>query len=243
MNNINWDKLEVSIKNIKNPLSIFYFIITSKKLMSDYELSLFIRYYLKYHSDNLFNYNFNGLNNLIITYPLSYSIIKDFYFIINKKNELIKKIRKIRKTYIKRNFWKKTISEQIDHLNNDYKIVKSTFDSTKGNYSFIKNLIANKNLINKTIHEKEIENRLKILLNLLGIKFFMNNEILLITYDNLFEMTFESKIKYLSYLSVKIDVILQSYINIFEFYNSLNLQFSNILNPKFINIIYGKVDF
>jgi hypothetical protein len=103
------------------------------------------------------------------------------------------------------------------------------------------------NIDHDNIHIDEIVYRLELIYKLFNYKFFIQNNILLISYFDFDDMTFKNKIKYVDYIFTKINKILTNYINYFQVYESLRVQLENFLNPIPVNfeidVIQSEMEF
>ena len=141
MNKINWNEIETNIKKNKYPLSFLYNILHFNKKISDENLSLIIRFFFKYHYNLAINYYLIDLVFLLENDKnTTKKIIYDFYNLIYKKISITKLLIKFEKSYKKRNFWDKSITEQINILENVKMIFYSNFDVCKSSIFFHKKI-------------------------------------------------------------------------------------------------------
>ena len=234
MNEIDWDKIDIQMKNAKQPLVFIYSLIKKKELCSDDDMALLLRYFLKYHSNIALKYNLLILQDLLVDYPISLNILRDFYNIVRKQLNLLEIFKKIKTKYTNKFFWNKNNKKQNIFLKNLYHKYLAIFDCAKGPISFHLKLkalnIINSKIIN--IHINEIICRLRSTYELFNFKFFQSNKILLVTMCEFDNMTFKNKINYVEYIFLKVNKILINYVNYFQLYETLRMELENLLSPK-----------
>lgn len=93
---IQWDGIEESIKITENPYLLLTYIFIHKSMITDENLTLLIRYMMKYHFHLFFKKDIRKLLYLLKDYNLSQNIINDFYKNLIKQKELIDKIKKFK---------------------------------------------------------------------------------------------------------------------------------------------------
>ena len=238
MNNIDidWYDIEEKIQTLQNPLSFIYIIIKKGNYL-DEDLALLLRYFLKYHSNIAIQNNFLPFNALLSDFPLSVKIIQDFYYLSNKLNDLLFILKKIKTAYPKKELWKLNLINQIDYMKNLRQRFLAIYDCAIGPVTFQLKMKALLNTdVQLDIHINEMYERLQLTFRLLRYSFFINNNILIIDNFEFAEMSFINKIKYVEYVFMKINKILQGYINYFQLYESIRAQLENLLNPIPINI-------
>ena len=104
---IEWDGIEESIKITENPFFIMTYIFIHKSMLSDEDLSLVIRFMMKYHFNLFFKKDIRKTIYLLKDYNLSINTINDFYKNLIKQKELIDKIKKFKMAYNRFYFWSK----------------------------------------------------------------------------------------------------------------------------------------
>ena len=246
MKDINWNDLEKSIEETKTPLALLYIFVINKNLCEDDELVLILQFFFKYHLNLFFDYNILKIETLLNDYHLSINILNDFYYLIEKRNNILNKFIFIKKSFEKKWFWKKKICDQIEYLFRLQNRFLSIFDCSIGNISFQLKLRAlyttniKKSIIDS--HTDEIINRLRLVYKLFGQKFFYSNNILLVTPTDIYDMTFINRINYFEYIFKKVCNILNEYINIFTLYKSILSELDSLRNPVPINFELDTID-
>lgn len=244
MNEINWYDIENDIKNSTTQLVFFLLFIKNKDIFKDDNIALIIRLFLKYHFNIFLEYNILHFTQLLDEYYLSINILKDFYNLIKKQENLLNLIKLIRTTFNKKKFWEKDIESQIKYLV-DLKIrFLSIFDCSIGNISLQLKLRSIENPSNEiiNIHTNEIIKRLLLTYKIFGYNFFVNNRIILVTINDVFDMTFKNRINYFEYIFSKINKILTNYINILSLYNLNLVELKCLLNPTPLNFEIDSLD-
>lgn len=244
MNEINWPEIENDIKNSKTQVAFFLLFIKNKDVFKDDDIALIIRLFLKYHFDVFLNYNFLHFTKMLDDYYLSINVLKDFYNLIKKQENLLNLIKIIKPSFKKTHFWKKDIESQINNLMDLKLRFLSIFDCSFGNISFSLKLrsIENPSEYIKDIHTNEIIKRLLLIYKLFGYNFFMNNNIILVTINDIFDMTFKNRINYFDYIFGKINKILINFINILSLYNLNLVELNCLLKPIQLNFEIEALD-
>ena len=236
MNEIDWYTIDIKIKNVKNPLAFIYIIIKKGNCI-DEDMALLLRYFLKYHSKIALEHDLLQFSVLLKDYPLSISILKDFYSLIKKQLNLLDILKTIKKGFHKKSFWKLDINKQIIRFKEIHHQFLAIFDCAIGPIMFhlkLKTLV-NSN-INIDIHVNEMYNRLILLYKLFNYAFFYNNKILIVDNIEFTDMEFINQVKYMEYVFMKTNKIIINTINSFQLYESIRTQLENLLNPIPINI-------
>jgi len=227
---MDYDKLEICIKNCEKPLLLLF--LYSKKY-NDEELYYILRFFMKYHFDIFINNNI--LNIININNKESIKIILKLNKILGNQLNILKNIKQIK---YKKIFWKMDINNQILYLDKTLNIFKSHFDCSIGNLYFYNRLklalTDNDNIQNE--YTVELFNRLKGVYKMFGINFFINNNIELMSYDDFFDISFMGRIKYTERVFIKINNLLVTLLDNLKLYNTLQLELYNIVNPQIINI-------
>ncbi len=238
---MNLNLLEENIKNIKYPLLTLYSIFNSNII--DYNKSIFLKLFIKYHINLMLIYNFYSFQELLTYDPNTYNLILDVYIIIIKQFNIVSHLHKFKKMYPNRFFWNKNINEQINHLNILLNKFMSLFDGSKGLLYFhhklkgIDKLTENKHLNSGYIyHIDEMTNRLRDVYLLFKHSFFSENNILTLSCDDFLNLKFENMIKYTEYIFNKIHSILNQYIVFFKLYEINRQQLINLISINTIEI-------
>jgi hypothetical protein len=235
-NKINWDEINLKIKNLKYPFTFIFKLFKNSEKFSDNNLSLIIRYFLKYNYNSILQYRLLNLLNLLNQNKVnSRRIITDFYFLIRKKVLIALLLKKWRISYNKNNFWNLDIEKQIENLHKLKNIFMANFEVTRSNILFhhkINCILRSNNVINREFHLNIIIKRLRNIFLIFGRNFFKNNKILIMKIGKFNNFSLQNKIKYCDYLFSKINKILFKTINYFLIYNSIQKQLNSIINPK-----------
>ena len=237
--------IEENIKKIKNPIIFLFLLINIKEEISDFYISMILRIFLKYHNNIAFLYNIRKIfiNEAL---PISNNIIKEFYQLIHKKLCYLGILKKFKEIYTNNSFWLLDINQQINFIENKYEHFKSIFDVSKGTTLYQDKLIP---LLFETNNRQFILNetvqRLKILIELFGLKLFTILEIPIITINDLFESTNHNIYIYLNMIYKRFDELLSNILKTFENYYIICSKIDNLINPDIviINQVDSEIDF
>ena len=238
-NSIDIKKTNIDLSQIKNPLVFLFRLISYINEIDDINLSIILRIFLKYHTDIGTNYNLKKiLNNELKDKILSWTVLNDFYKIMNKKIGLIITLKKWYDLFDNKKFWKLSLNEQIDFLSNTKIYFLSLFDCAKGGMPLhykVGSLLKDKK-VNRDFIINDLIDRLIKILNIFGSKLFQTLGIPLLTVDAFTKLNDENIIKYLIVIYDKFYELLNQTIKLFDSYNLICLQLNNLLNPLIINI-------
>lgn len=182
--NISKKKIDILlIENLKYPLVFLVKFCLLIDNFSDEEACKIIKTFYKYHSDITMKINtkiiFSKCKN-INKYKKCIKAIDDYYSLINNRLKIIYTIKKWETLYYNKYFWKLSIDEQIEYLNNKKIIFLSVFDCSANtvNIYYIKiNEILNDPRCNRDIIIENIKDRLTKLIKIFGYKIFETLEI------------------------------------------------------------------
>lgn len=230
---IQWDGIKESVKITKNPYLLLTYIFIHKSMITDENLSLLIRYMMKYHFNLFLKKDIRKLLYLLKDYNLSQNIINDFYKNLIKQKELIDKIKKFKTAFNRYFFWQKNTKEQTEYLDNLTEKFNSYNDCCIGNIHFHKKLklIDYEDTYSQQINEKEIFDRLNLIYKLFGCKFFLIYEISLLSYNDFYNYTYSAKCKYVEYIFIEVNKILEDLIDTFKLYDCIKEQMNQLINP------------
>ena len=230
---IQWDGIEESIKITENPYLLLTYIFIHKSMITDENLTLLIRYMMKYHFHLFFKKDIRKLLYLLKDYNLSQNIINDFYKNLIKQKELIDKIKKFKTAFNRYFFWKKSIKEQIEYLVNLKEKFHSYNDCCIGNIHFHKKLklIESCDIYNQEINETEIFDKLNLIYKLFGYKFFSIYEICLLSYNDFFDSKYSEKCNYVEYVFDNMNKILEDLIDTFRLFECVKEQLNQLTSP------------
>ena len=237
--NIDIDKLDINIKNIKYPIIFLFSLITYLDYIDDFTLSIILRLFLKHHTETCVTINIKNIfKKELKKYEISRLILNNFYVFTKKKCLLVFVLKKWHTVYENKLFWKKSTIEQIEHLQNIHQHFLSVYDCSLRGIPFHYKLIGQLNdpKFDKHYLLESVKERLIIILNIVGRKMFESLEIPLITIKDFNELSNENIIKYLETIFNKINEILGQTIKLFESFNHICLQIINLINPTIIII-------
>lgn len=203
-NSIIWEDLDLSIKNLKHPLSylyiLFYKVSKNELNLDDNNLQLITRLIFKHHTNIFFNYDIRRYIYLI----------KDKISVVNVINLIYETIRNIIEIKIDSYSLIQNKIKDIEELNKIEQLFMSEYDLSFSDvpyYIKIETILSKKNnFIN--FHRNEIKERLGRIYKLFGIKFFIKNKIVLISYTDYFYINTPNIIKYFTYIFQKINKII-----------------------------------
>lgn len=239
-----WNIIVSEIKNAKNPLKLLLLLFNNKKMISDEDMSIIIRYFMNYHLNIFVKQNITKYFHLIDDYTSSKDIILDFYVNVKKQILITFKLNKFKLSYNRLYFWSKDIDDKIEYLIRLKDKLNSINDCSIGNISFTRRLIQLNNYksYDKNINESELIYRIKLLYKLFGSKFFKIYNIETININEFISINLEYKVKYFEYLFELLVININKIIDNFTLYNCINNHLLSIINPKKINIEVEHID-
>jgi hypothetical protein len=238
MNILNENIINNKIKNIKYPIIFIFSLIPYKSEIGDYNLSIVLRLFIKYHSNILLEYNIKKIfideldNNSI-----SLNVLINFYKLIAKKLPLIFVLKKWHTIYNNNNFWILSLDNQIDYLFNIKSRFNSIYDCSRGGTPYHYKLahIFKDNKYNKNEIMENIVDRLICILDIFDKNIFVSLNIPLITISDLYNLSNENILKYIISIYEKISELLNQTIKIFHSYNMICIKINNLINPTNID--------
>lgn len=231
---LNWNNIDNMFKNTKFPILLLY-IIVKRDVINDDELKIVVRFFFKYHGELLLTNNIRLMfNNKKHSETLK--CIDKFYSILDKLYKILPFIVKVKKAMPIKFLRLTCLDKQISFIKSSITLILSTFDANKGFYSFISRLKLGYNKNSYNIFNEQMIERLLYLKNLLKIKFFKQNKIILFTLDNFNDLDFEDRVKYTEYMLTITVTTLVKYTGYLELFNTFNNEFDNLLNPQIIII-------
>lgn len=222
----NINNIEQIIKNTKYPLLMIYYILNNNNI-SDNHKYIVVKFFYRHHVMIGIEYNLLKINNLENISPLAYNLIGDVYYIISKQLSILPNIKKFHKAYRNNKFWKLDIEDMIIYLKKLHNSFLCLFDGSKGSFYFHVRLKGMKE--GNSYHFEEIETRLKKTYDMFKLSFFNEYNIILLSYHQFIDLTFENIIKYVEYIFSKINNIILQNINYLILYNNYRIQLYNLL--------------
>jgi hypothetical protein len=226
MNNIN--RIDDIIKDTTNPLLMITSILRNKNILDKYKY-IVTKSIFKYHIIVCIECNLLQITNLEIESPITYNLICDIYYIISKQLCILPNLIKFKNAYKNNKFWKLEIDKMIINLKNIQNSFLGLFDCSKGYFYFHAKLKGITNHSGYTYHIDEMIKRLKKVYDMFKMSFFNEYNIILLSYYQFIDLTFENMIKYTEYIFNKINIIINHNINYFILYNNYRIQLYNIL--------------
>jgi hypothetical protein len=218
--------IETIIKNTKNPLLMVYMILSNNNISDKYKFFV-IKHFYKYHIMVGLENNLLMIDNLEHNAPLTFNLISDIYYIISKQLSILPNIKKFHKAYKNNHFWKLNIEDMLVYLKKIHSLFLCLFDGSKGSFYFHVKIKGMKQ--GNDYHLEEIKQRLKKTFDMFKMNFFNEYNIILITYLQFEDLTFENIVKYVEYIFTKVNNILMYNINYLMLYNNYRLQLYNLL--------------
>ena len=237
--NIDINKLDVNIKNIKYPTIFLFLLIAHLDCIDDFTLSIILRLFIKNHIEICVTINIKNIfKKELKKYEISRLILNNFYTFVKKKCLLVFVLKKWHTVYEDISFWDKSTMDQIEHLQNIHQHFLSVYDCSLRGIPFHYKLfgLLNDPKIDRHYLIETIKERLIIILNIVGRKMFESLEIPLITVKDFGELSDENIIKYLEIIFNKINEILEQTIKLFMSFNYICHQIINLINPTIIVI-------
>jgi hypothetical protein len=212
-----------------NPLSYLNDIIINldNNNISDKELHVIVKQLLKYHSNIAYEQDLTKFDNVLKLYPFTITLIKDYYHIIKNQLVIIPFINKWKEIYHNKRFWKLNTFNMILHLHNLKNKVLYIFDGSKSTLYFHIKL---RNSTTNLDQLEEIVSRLEELYKLFKYNFFINADIILLTFEQFEDIDYVKKIDYIEYLFIKITKLLDYYIWVFEKYEYYRFSLDKLIN-------------
>lgn len=235
---INIKKTSNQIAELKHPIVFLFNLITYKDELSDDNLSICLRLYLKYHTEIALEYNLKGIfKKELRKFKKSWTVLDEFYKLIDKKLAIILILKKFHLVYNNKKFWKSSINEQNDFLEQTKERFLGIYDCARGGIPYYIKLAALlKNSSNKTELLEDSKTRLLMILDMFGPKLFRSMDIPLITVWDYSELSNENLIKYWVIIFEKFSELLNQTIKLFDSYNLINIQINNLINPIIVKI-------
>lgn len=229
-----------NIEDLKYPLifliKLCLMIDRFPDIFNDDLVTKIIKTFYKYHSDISMKVNtkqiFSYCKN-INKYDNSIKAIDDYYSLINNKLKILYTIKKWENIYHYRYFWKLSLNEQIEHLNNIKIKFLSIFDcsiNTINIYHIKINEILNDSRCNRDIIIENIKDRIKSLLKIFGIKVFETLEIPFYHSTDFDHLDNDVIIIYLKSIFNKLLLLINQTICVFNMYQKNCNDISNYLN-------------
>jgi hypothetical protein len=244
-NQIDIKKTDSEISLIKYPISFLFNIITWRNELSDYNLSICLKLFIKHHSTIALNYNLKRIfRDELYDFNKSWDTLKEFYKLMNKKIALILILKKWYHIYSNDFFWKLSTSKQTDYLQQIRERFLGIYDCSKGGVPYYAKL--------STLLKKQNSNRdellcdsvfrLKTILDMFGPKLFESMDIPLVKVKDYYELSDENLIKYFITIFEKINELLNQTIILFDSYNLTCIHINNLISPIIIKINTKHID-
>lgn len=235
---MNIKQVSSEIEKIKFPIIFLFRLITYKNDISDQDMSIILKLFLKHHINIAMEINLKILFDNELG-KLSVWALDDFYKILKKKISLLIHIKQFHNIYDNKQFWELTYTEQPDHLQYIKNLFMANFDCSKGGIPLHNKI---NGLLNYNDIREIIRMRLVVILKLLGSRIFNAMNIPLITNDDFDFLENSDIIKYLLCIYEKSNNLLDKTIKLFTSYTIISNQLNSILNPIIINICTKNLD-
>jgi hypothetical protein len=234
-----------NIENIKNPIIFLFNLLLYKNELGDYNLSIVLRLFIKYHTNILLEYNIKKIfiDELDIN-SISLNVLNNFYKLIAKKLSLVLVIKKWHVLYDNNNFWVLSIHDQIEYLLNIKNKFNSIYDCSHGGMQYhykLAHIFKDNNYCKEEIFE-DIINRLIYILDIFNKNIFISLDIPLILLSDFYNLSNEYILKYIISIYEKISELLNQTLKIFNSYNLICIQLNNLINPLLIKINSVNID-
>lgn len=238
-------QMDSAIKKIKYPLIFLFRLGSYIDEISDNNLSLIIRLFLKHHVEIAIFHNMKLIfMNQLKNHNQSKTVIIDFYKLMSKKLSLILVLKKFNSIWDNKFFWKYSTQKQIEYLFYIKNRFMSIYDCAKGGIPYHIKLISllREPKCNKSEVLEDLKNRLVLLLKLFGSSLFETLGIPKINLDDFYSLSNDNLIKYVIFIYEKFNELLSQTIKLFESYNLTCVQISNLINPVIIQVTSGTID-
>jgi len=235
---MNIKKVSSEIEQLKFPIIFLFRLITYKNDITDKDMSIILRLFLKHHHIIAMEINLK----IILCDELSFMsccIIDDFYKTLKKKISLLFIIKQFRDIYDDKQFWKLSYMEQPDYLVHIKNLFMANFDCAKGGIPLHQKI---NGLLNLVDIREMILMRLVAIFKLLGPNIFNALDIPLITYEDFDSLDNQGIIKYLLCIYERVNNLLDKTIKVFTTYNIIANTINSIFNPIMVNICTKNLD-
>ena len=224
------------IENLKYPLVFLVKFCLYIDNFSDDDACNIIKIFYKYYSNITMKINtkiiFSKCKN-IDRYKKCIKAIDDYYSLINNRLKIIYAIKKWETLYYNKAFWKQSIDEQIEYLNNMKVLFLSVFDcsaNTVNIYHIKINEILNDSRCNRDIIIENIKDRLTKLIKIFGYKIFETLDIPLYHYSDFDYLENNFIGLYLRMLFNKLLLLMNQTICVFNMFQKNCNEINNYLN-------------
>jgi hypothetical protein len=238
ISDIDINKFNSDISQIKYPCIFLFRLISFIDDINDYDLSIIIRLFLKYHGPFALENNLKLLfKDHLNNNDLSWIALTDFYNLVHKKITITTIIKKLYTVYKNKIFWSMNTDEQIDYLNQIKLQFLGIYDCAKGGTPYhhkIPSLL--KNTSNKYIILEDAKQRLKKLFDIFGYDVFMAIELPVLTNHEFDTLSDENIAKYIALIYSGISELLEHTIKLFDIFSLICQKMDSLFNPVIINI-------
>ena len=213
------------MKNIKYPLVFLFRLFSYKNEINDKDFSMILKIFLKHHTRIALSYNlkllFNDELSLSNNCNLSWNVLNDFYKIMNNFLIIKLSVEKFAEVYPKKQFWNKSLKNQLEFLMNLKTTFLGIYDCSNGGLPFHYKIFGLlKSLDKKSLIKHEIRtnihDRLITILKMFGRSLFQALEISLIPSYNFNYISDEYILEYLDTIYVKFNETLNQTIHLFN---------------------------
>lgn len=231
--NINY--AEIVIQNLKYPLVFLFKFCLMINSFTDNDASIILKIFYKYHSDlvMILNTKLLFMNCNLYKYDKSINVINTYYSLIQNKLKIIYVIKKWHDIYHNKYFWKLSINEQLNYLNNIKIQFLSVYDCSINTVNIYHIKIAEilKDInCNRSIVIENIKERLKFLLKLFGIHIFEKLEIHIYHSSEFIHLENDLIILYLKSIFHKLLLLINQTICVFNLYQKNCNEINHFLN-------------
>lgn len=232
---LNIDYAEIVIQNLNYPLVFLFKFCLTIKSFSDDDASIILKLFYKYHSNLTMKLDTKLLfmNSNMYGYNKSIDVINTYYSLIQNKLKILYVIKKWHDIYHNKYFWKLSIIEQTEYLNNIKIQFLSVYDCSINTVNMYHIKIAEilKDLnCNRSIIIENIKERLKFLLKLFGIHIFEKLEIPIYHSSEFTHLDNDLIILYLKVIFHKLLLLINQTICVFNLYQKNCKDIDNFLN-------------
>lgn len=234
--NINLISLE--IEKLQFPIIFLFKLITYKNDITDQDMSIILRLFLKHHHIIAIETNLKKIFNNELG-SISCNIINSFYKMVKKKMSLLFSLKKFYNIYDNKKFWELSYEKQPEYLMKIIEMFNAYYDCAKGGIPLHHKI---NGLLNNNEIKETIIIRLESILKLIGPCILTSLEIPLITVDDFMELSNNDIIKYLLFIHEKTNILLDQTIKLFNSYIVITNNINSLMNPVFITIKTMELD-
>lgn len=206
-----WTKIKKAIKNEKFPISKYFILLTNlnnkKIILPSKDLNCIIVYFIKYHFKIFHDYPLYEFNILLKDFESTRYCIEMFYINLQRYYINLNYLKKFISNYHNKIFSNMVFEKQIYFLLNRKRLFLSYFNDND-----IRERLVSQN---KQLVTEFILNRLKSAYKLFNYKFYLHNNIRILTEFEFLDLEINDKIKFYFYFKSSVVNLIDTIVNIY----------------------------